>query len=1198
MTNFNLKIGQLNVDRRPLYELIIECKNEKFDILLLSDVKINHGIRSNLATVVVSDGRANDAAIFVLNKNLSLGKVVTSECYVMVELKEARFNIGSYYVRPRQKLDKHEYGIQMMKNLIKKRNRWSLLGGDMNAHVKSVGFCRATAFGAHADLAEWIKLNYWSILNGTGVHTCENKYGGGKSTPDWSLATVDMEHRIRWSIEPKFDSFSDHRMICMYVECGSMTGCSTKVVRIGQFLKHITKPNRDTNPENWYQHYTSSIEAASVLRNEKQYRIDIPPRSKELKNKILYLDRLIKRHGVNVEPRFVTQRNELRTKYRFEVKRWKEERFKLHIQSINTENMYKKLTDPIRRYNRSIDHLVVDGTRIVDQTMIIDELLSHHFNYYPPANYDDITSDRAYAPPINSKEIDLAMSSFAPNKAPGMDGVDITMAKKWRERDRDYFDSLFIHWWNECKFPDELKTSNCVILIKNSDKPVTTSNTRLIGLLSIMGKIFERIISYRIAKQLLTDKRLQDNQFGFLPGKSAEAGLKKIHDIRENNKNRIEILAALDIKSAFDKVEHKSLINELNKMDIPRNIIEMLKSYFTERKVRLQIGNVEKTIQVNRGLVQGSKLSPLCFVAAIDRVLRAVEHIKKEHVSRIEIIAYADDLTVIVSHLNDYNSARNALVKLLVTIMDELKELGLTLSPDKIILVTNMKNPLGSIRIHGKNITLADQAKILGVIFSKDFEYVEHMKYIEDKVNNKLNKLKRKMRIGDWMDLTVKKNIATVILFPMITYGSRLWFKDDKKCISYLNRLYKIIMATVLNAYKTSSFASLSMLSGLPPLHIQCLEKEMKTNLKLHNRTIDNIPVEPYTSIIDLPEPWTSPDIIFKGKITRAAESNFDKHELVAYTDGSRALDEASGKYKVGAALIITKNNVVIESRKYKLFHYSSIFEAEALAIFQACQYAVGKELSKIIVVSDALSVIQALTGNKWKSKIILDIVKYIMTKKIQLHLWWCKSHIGIPGNELADKAAKDASDTGILIYRPATISYGTKLIKELLKTRRETEFNNDQFGRTVKQFVSSVFDVTREHMKITGETVKIYTGHGPYMSYFYEIGNATTNSCCCSEVVQDVRHLLFECKYFVKENYEVALKHGLAASEWRRGWEHVVKKKEFHLMIRNRAWYINTSVKKINHMRIIPRAALATHFGTGNVSQLVEDTNPVCSED
>lgn len=1181
MSNNKLKIGQLNVERKNVYELILKCRNDKFDILLLSEFPAKHSIKDYMGKVLLCDGSCNDAAIVIMNQNISLGKLTTNEHSVMVELKDYGFNVSSWYIRPTNNHLKRFIGLQMFKNMITRRRRWTVVGGDLNTHSRQVGLAKIDVSREDIDLANWIGEQGWNIINELDTHTCRNKANGGVSTPDWTLITTDMIGRVEWAVNSDYDFFCDHRLIEINIQVGCHNQNTRTVIKMGKFLSAVMRPNRDTSMDNWYTNFKYAIEQATVIRSEKSNTVMLPPDNKQLKNKITHLNRLIKRQGMHVDPRLIVRLKSLKMEDKNIIREWREARYKTNLESINTDNMYQMITKPIKRKNGKLTHLMIGDEKIVDQMVMIEKLLSYHFPPEPLESFDDIVSNAPYDPPINEWEISLAMTSFKPNKAPGIDGIDIKLLREWRKRDKEYFDSLYLHWWNNRTFPDELKTSNIILLIKNNDKTLTVENTRPIGLLSVIGKVFERIISYRIAKKLLTDKRLHDNQFGFLPGKSITMALQIIHDQRSENykNNTIEIMAALDIKSAFDKIKYSALLRELNSMNIAANLIELLKSYFTNRKVLLQIDNSQMETQTNRGLVQGSKLSPLCFVIAMDRVLKGVENVNSNGGIKTKILAYADDITIIVSEKDDYNKVRNHLAKLLQVISTELDALGLKLSPEKTTFVTNKINPPGSIRIYNKSISIVDKVKILGVIFNNSHEYTDHLHYIEEKLEHKLKLIKWKLTKGDYCALEVKQRIATTVLVPLVLYASEIWFKDKVAIIKVLKKLYRKIAQVVINAFRTTSYAALSILSGIQPLHLTCLYKQLTNNLKNSLTCLDKTIIYREPAITDRPDPWHTPDIKMVGEIRKSDDVKFNNNELVFYTDGSRDLDALIQKHSVGAAVVLMRGKDVIRIERYRLFHHNNIFEAESIAIFKACQIAYTMKLNQLNLVTDSLSAVKALTGNKWKSNIILNIVKYTLDKRIQLNLWWCKAHVGILGNEIADREAKLARKNGMYNYIPASQSYGNQLIRELIKDRAKVEFCSDTFGRTLKTFISAPDDKVVDHFEITRETVKLYTGHGPYMAYFFELGRATNNSCSCSELKQDSRHLLYECEYFVDTNLETALSLGMKRSQWSKGWQEVVKHKSFHLMIRRRAWKINSTIEKINHMRILPRGVVATHF-------------------
>ena len=84
----------------------------------------------------------------------------------------------------------------------------------------------------------------------------------------------------------------------------------------------------------------------------------------------------------------------------------------------------------------------------------------------------------------------------------------------------------------------------------------TLKNYRLVSLLPICGKIFERLIFNKMFRFFLDNKLITMNQSGFKPGNSCINQLLSItHLIYKSFDDRLEARSVfLDISKAFDKV--------------------------------------------------------------------------------------------------------------------------------------------------------------------------------------------------------------------------------------------------------------------------------------------------------------------------------------------------------------------------------------------------------------------------------------------------------------------------------------------------------------------------------------------------------------------------------------------------------------------------------------------------------------------
>jgi len=147
---------------------------------------------------------------------------------------------------------------------------------------------------------------------------------------------------------------------------------------------------------------------------------------------------------------------------------------------------------------------------------------------------------------------------------------------------------------------------------------------------------------------------------------------------------------------------------------------------------------------------------------------------------------------------------------------------------------------------------------------------------------------------------------------------------------------------------------------------------------------------------------------------------------ITFYTDGSKLSRDASS----GAGVYSPDLNLCIT---HKLPPETTVFTAEAWAILLAINVCLDVDCIRATIFSDSKSVLDALSSSLSPSKnyLIHHIKKRLLDSTREgrtINLFWLPAHKGIPGNEMADSLAKEASCSG---FKPSFRIPYTDLLSE-----------------------------------------------------------------------------------------------------------------------------------------------------------------------
>ena len=373
---------------------------------------------------------------------------------------------------------------------------------------------------------------------------------------------------------------------------------------------------------------------------------------------------------------------------------------------------------------------------------------------------------------ITPKMVKKVIANLNSSKASGPDCIPVVVLKNCELALSYILAKLFNKCLKESCFPDCWKVSSVVPVFKNVGERSTAKNYHPVSLLSVVSKVFEKLVNNRIVDHLEKCGLFSDFQYGFRSSRSTADFLTVVSD----------------------RVWHAGLLHKLKSYGISGQIFGLISSFLSNRRLRVVLdGKSSQEYPVNAGVPRGSILGPTLFLLYIN-------DLPDDVICNIAI--YADD-TTLYSKCNQASDLWQQL-ELASELESDLRDtvdwgrkwlVDFNAGKTQLVSFDRSKNT-GTIDVKMDGSILEEKTsfKMLGLTFSSKLGWASYIVSIAKTASKKIGALIRAMK---FLSPEVALYLYKSTIRPCVEYCCHVWAGAPSCYLELLDKLQNQICRTV-----------------------------------------------------------------------------------------------------------------------------------------------------------------------------------------------------------------------------------------------------------------------------------------------------------------------------------------------------------------------------------------------------------------